>query len=269
MITRRSALRGIGLLSLLAGGHWPGCLGAEGGTAAGETFRFHILNDLHHAAPECDPWFARVVARLREDGDHEFALLLGDLTDTAKPGSFAAVKEAFSRIHRPFHVQIGNHDQLAGGDAGAYEAAFPDRRNYAFEHRGWQFVGIDSTQGTDSSDTKVSERTLAWLDGNVGRLDRRRPVVLFTHFPLGKGARMAPLNADDVLGRFLGLNLRGVFGGHYHAQTETAFHGTPVVTGRCCARVRGNHDGSKEKGWWSVTAADGRLTRTFVEFAKA
>ena len=65
------------------------------------------------------------------------------------------------------------------------------------------------------------------------------------------------------------MNLRGVFGGHYHAQTETAFHGTPVVTGRCCARVRGNHDGSKEKGWWSVTAADGRLTRTFVEFAKA
>ena len=80
-----------------------------------------MLHDLHHAAPECDPWFARVVARLREDGDHEFALLLGDLTDTAKPGSFAAVKEALAKAGlKPEHAEVtmkaSAEAQLAGDD---------------------------------------------------------------------------------------------------------------------------------------------------------
>ena len=59
--------------------------------------------------------------------------------------------------------------------------------------------------------------------------------------------------------RRVGL-LQGVFGGHYHAYTEKEFHGTPVVTGRCCSRLRGNHDGTKEKGWWSLSASAGRPT---------
>lgn len=271
MHTRRSALRRLGLLGLFAAGGWPGGLraGDGPGAVAGETFRFHVLNDLHHASSECNAWFQRVVARLKEQQDHEMALLLGDLTDEAKPEGFAAVKAAFAALERPFHVQVGNHDQTAKDNAGAYEAAFPGRRNYAFEHRGWQFVGIDSTQGTAASNTRVSDTTLEWIDRNTGRLDKRRPLVLFTHFPLGKGVKMAPLNAEDVLGRFLGFNLQGVFSGHYHAYTETVFHDTPVVTGRCCSRIRNNHDGSKEKGWWSLTAAGGRLTKAFVEFEKS
>ncbi len=269
MITRRSAVQRLGLLSLLAAGRWPGHANAAVPAAAGEPFRFHAINDLHHATPECDPWFARLVERLKEAKDHEMVLVLGDLTDEAKPEGFEAVKKIFAALERPVHVQIGNHDQTSTDNGAAYDTAHPDRRNYAFEHRGWQFVGIDSTQGPTASGTKVGDRTLKWIDDNAGRLDRKRPLVLFTHFPMGKDVKMAPLNADDVLGRFLEFNLRGVFSGHYHATTEADFHGTPVVTNRCCSRIRGNHDGSKEKGWWSIAAAEGRLTRTFVEFAAA
>ncbi len=266
MMTRRAALQRVGLWSVFAAGAWPGSQRADDAPGTDANFRFHILNDLHHATTECDPWFAAVVAKVKADPDHEFALLLGDLSDEAKPASFATVKDLFGGLGRPYHVLIGNHDQKTDATAEAFDAAFPGQRNYWFEHRGWQFVGIDSTQGTAASDTRVSERTLGWLDQTLPKLDRRRPTVLYSHFPLGKGVKMTPLNADDVLGRFLEHNLQGVFSGHYHAYTEKEFHGAPVITNRCCSRLRGNHDGSKEKGWWSMAASAGRLSKTFVEF---
>ena len=55
-ISRRSAL---GLL--LAAGLWPGCVRVPSTQRpAGAPFTFAALNDLHHAQPECDPWFEAV-----------------------------------------------------------------------------------------------------------------------------------------------------------------------------------------------------------------
>ena len=45
-----------------------------------------------------------------------------------------------------------------------------------------------------------------------------------------------------------------------HALGETVF-----TTNRCCAFARGNHDGTKEKGYFLCTARDGKFTREFVE----
>jgi hypothetical protein len=78
---------------------------------------------------------------------------------------------------------------------------------------------------------------------------------------------MRPLNADAVLERFLDFNLQGVLGGHYHAYTATPHRDIEVLTNRCCARVRDNHDGTKEKGYWVMHCAEGRLSREFVTFA--
>ena len=78
---------------------------------------------------------------------------------------------------------------------------------------------------------------------------------------------MRPLNADDVLNRFLEFNLSAVFCGHYHGLTERKLRTTTITTDRCCSRVRSNHDGSKEKGWFVCRAmALGEVTRQFVEF---
>ena len=60
---------------------------------------------------------------------------------------------------------------------------------------------------------------------------------------------MRPLNADDVLTPFLEFNLGAAICGHFHGYTERWRGNTSITTGRCCARVRNNHDGTKEKGW--------------------
>ena len=40
---------------------------------------------------------------------------------------------------------------------------------------------------------------------------------------------------------------------------------TILTTNKCCAFARGNHDGTKEKGYFLCKAKDGKIERTFVE----
>jgi hypothetical protein len=143
---------------------------------------------------------------------------------------------------------------------------FPNKSTTPFTHRGWQIIGLDSSEGTKWKDTRISAITLAWLDQNLSKLDFRRPTILFTHFPLGDSVWARPLNADDLLERCYGLNLQAVFCGHFHGFTERPFRHSIITTDRCCARVRKNHDGSPEKGWFVCQAVNGEIKRRFIEF---
>jgi hypothetical protein len=264
-MTRREALARLGVASLLALGFGPGCHSAGRG-ASGRPFRFIVVNDLHHGAPECEPYFAALIRQMQTHHEVEFVLLLGDQADTGKAADLTAIRDHFQKLGVPFYAVPGNHDYLTPTDRRPYEEVLPGRINYWFEHRGWQFVGLDSTQGTDYQNTRIQAATLGWLDATLPKLDHDKPTVVFTHFPLGEGVPMRPLNADEVLRRFAGFNLKGVFGGHHHAFTERRFQGAEVVTDRCCSRLRDNHDGSKAEGYWLVTAVNDRLAREFIEF---
>jgi hypothetical protein len=264
-VTRREVLARLGAGALLLPWLGPGCQSSRA-TAAGRTFQFIVVNDLHRASPQCAPYFAALIEQMRGHGGVGFVLLVGDLADDGKAENLVAVRDDFRRLGVPLHPVAGNHDYVTGTDRRAYEEVFPNRINYRFAHQGWEFIGLDSTQGTDYQDTKIPAATLAWLDATLPGLDRKRPTVIFTHFPLGEGVPMRPLNADEVLRRFEDFELRGVFDGHHHAFTLRRFQEADVVTNRCCSRLRGNHDGTKEKGYWLVTAGRGGLTREFVEF---
>jgi 3',5'-cyclic AMP phosphodiesterase CpdA len=241
--------------------------------SAGE-FSFAVLNDLHHAGPECDPWFeglASAVAARRP----QFALLLGDLAHRGAPESFAALE----RIWRAAGVAVfpvpGNHDNDVAGDPRHYAEVFPARRNYRFGHAGWQFVGLDTTDGTVWEEATIAAETLAWFEAQVDRWDSAAPTIVFTHFPLAPGianehgALMTPRNAPELLARIAAQsNVRAVLSGHFHGNTERRHGGLLLATGACCSRVDHAHDGSSTKGWWWCTAsADGGLRREFVALA--
>lgn len=264
-LSRRQALQRLALLPAA----WL-ISGATSLRASADAFRFIVVNDLHHASPECDPFFRRVVSQMSSHGPVDFCLIVGDLADTGRPESFVAVRDAFASLGAPVYTVPGNHDCDVEKNTRIYGEIFPGRLNYTFTHKDWQFVGLDSTDGEKWENTRVSAATLQWLDVTVPAIDRARPTVLFTHFPLASGVNLAPLNAADVLGRFSGLNLRGVFTGHYHARIERRKGDTALLTNACCSRMRDNHDGSLEEGYLLCTGhPDGRLTWEFVEFAAA
>ncbi len=267
-MTRREAVGKIGAATLLAMGMWPGVLRAAAETPLGGDFTFVVINDTHYLSPECGVWLERVIRLMRAEKP-EFCLHVGDLVDKGSREHHAVVREIFSHLDVPLYVQIGNHDYVTQTDRSSYEEIFPGRINYRFEHRGWQFIALDSTEGLRFEKTSISDATLRWVDAELPQIDRARPLVLFTHFPLADGVKMQPLNANALLERFLDHNLQAVFNGHFHGYTEHNFRAATVTTNRCCALKRGNADGTKEKGFFVCTARSGRITRRFVEVSES
>lgn len=235
--------------------------------ALSEKFSFIAINDLHYSSQACRPWFVEVVRQMKASApDAHFCLLGGDLADNGTAAQLESVRAIFRELAMPVYPVVGNHDYVSGMDRAAYEKYFPGRINYNFLHDGWQVLGLDSSQGTLSRDTMVSDATLHWLDENVPKLDPRKPTIVCTHFPMGRFVAARPRNADELLRRCLQLNVRAIFNGHFHGYTLRQVNDAILTTDRCCSRVRANHDGTPEKGWFVCQASDGDVTRRFVEF---
>ena len=299
-ITRRAALERLGAGSLLALGLWPGVLRAGDADNSGG-FRFVVLNDLHYLSADCGRWLEKVTRQIQGHAGVEFCLIAGDLTEYGRREDFAAVRDIFDTLGVPVYAVPGNHDYLAEKppvlppalrlpvrapkalspkderartrpplpagkyNRGAYEEFFPRRLNYYFKHRGWQFAGLDSTQGLLYQQTSIQPATFQWVDESLPRFSKKQPLVIFTHFPLGPGVQYRPANADDLLARFKPYNLQAVFCGHWHGFTKHQVGATVLTTNRCCALKRNNHDNTKEKGYFLCTAAQGKIARDFIE----
>ena len=264
-ITRREFLGSLPPAAALLVAAHGSARAADGGPAG---FSFIQVNDLHYFNDECGPWFRAVVEQMKASAPAaKFCLLCGDLADDGSHAALTAVKAIFSGLGVPLCAVPGNHDFTSGETRTGYDAVFAGMLNYRFVHEGWQFLGLDSTMGTQFDETLVNDATLAWLDAEVPKLDPRAPTVAFTHFPLAEGMTYRPRNAAAALERLLKLNLVAVFNGHWHGADERKAGAATLITSRCCARVRGNRDGSPLKGWYVCDARpDGTLARRFVTF---
>jgi len=250
--------------SLLAAGIWPGALAAQDANAPGE-FHFLVVNDVHYLDKRCGDWLTGVIKQMKARPEKiEFCLLAGDLAEHGKAEQLTPVRDIFKALGVPVHVVIGNHDYQAQNDRKAFEELFPGPLNFQFEHKGWQFLGLDTSDG-QKPQVSVQQPTLDWLGETLPKLDKKRPSVVFTHFPMGPFVVYRPANAAEVLDRFKEHNLQAVFCGHFHASTERKVGETILTTNRCCSFSRSNHDGSKEKGFFVCHARDGKVQRTFVE----
>ena len=261
--TRRDALRLGG--SALLGTVLPASDASA--TAGVEEFRFVVATDLHYRDARCGEWLMRVAAHVRALRPRPaFVVLGGDLSEDGTRAQLGAVHEIFRALPMPVHSIIGNHDYDLDGRCGEYERLHGPRLNYRFEHDAWQFLALDTTQGRSVYRTRISAGTLQWLDATLPDLSTRRPLVVLTHFPLGRNW-LRPINARAVLDRLRAHDLRAVFSGHWHGLTERRERGASLVTGRCCSHWRGNHDGSDQKGYLLCSVRGGAITRGFVPVA--
>lgn len=263
IITRRDALTRLAKLGLLTGALGPAAL--RGFAATKPDFKFLVVNDTHYASDACDGFFAGLVQQMNAERP-AFVLHAGDVADNGEPHQLRRARDFFRALHGDFHPVMGNHDWTTATDRAAYLENFPRKLNYSFRHQGWQFIGLDSTEAQKYQNTTIQPETLKALDELLGRLSRDQPVVVFTHFPLCEGVKMRPVNADDLLAKFKGWDVRAIFNGHYHAFTECQRAGAPITTNRCCARRRDNHDGTKEKGYFVCEVTEGLLIRRFVAY---
>ena len=225
---------------------------------------------MHHEDEECDPWMDALFRQIAGTENAAMCFGIGDLANSGKLRSLQIIKRLSAQIGMPFLPSPGNHDLDESPVDGFYESVFPGRRNYVVKENGWQFVVIDTTEGVKWADVTIGETTLNWLDETLPTLDPHVPLVLLTHFPLASEVPMCPLNAEAVLAKFIGHNLRGVFGGHFHGTTRNLRGAVALNTCACASRVRDNHRTaeSRKKGYFVVDGeADGTLKITFVEFS--
>jgi 3',5'-cyclic AMP phosphodiesterase CpdA len=249
---------------------------------ASEAFTFAVLNDLHYMTPEDRPWLEKLIRQVNDIAGVELVLVLGDLAEDGTHAELSAAREILGGLKAPWYVVPGNHDgppnrPLGSGAAGLrdYEALFPGRRNYSFMHKAWQFVGLDTTNGSGYMLLPIPAETKDFARQAAASLDRAAPTILFTHMPLDPKVRFSSAEGHELLEILSPLNLRIVFSGHFHGLTE-AFAPAPkqshvkLLTNRCCSRTRELHDGSKLRGFFRCQAnADQSVKFEFVPIAAA
>jgi 3',5'-cyclic AMP phosphodiesterase CpdA len=263
LFLRRSAA------SVLAAGIWPGArtVRAADGNAKAEPFDFVVVNDTHYRDARCGKYLTKAFSQIQAEARKpELVLLAGDLATDGRKKELGAMKDILSAVKCPVHVTPGNHDYEPDKSGKQYDAIFPKQRNYVIEHKGWTILCYDSTLHVKYRGVAVQPITLAWLDKTLPKLDRGQPMIVFTHFPLGDDVPMRSTNGDAVLRRFEKHNLRAVFTGHFHGLAETKHGEIPICGNRCLAFSRGNHDGSKEKGYFTARAESEKVSHKFREF---
>src|SRR5258706_1846816 len=266
-LSRRQML-GLSASTLLSVGLWPGALRAQGQGNSGD-FHFLVVNDVHYINEKCAAFVKRVLQKVRAGPNPDLCLLAGDLSHHGTEAELRAVQEIFGRLGVPLFVLPGNHDYVTQTDRKPYDAVFPNRLNYYFEHKGWQFVGFDSTEGLRADKTNIQEPAVRFIGETLKKISKTQPTVAFTHFPLDEKVYKRPLNAETVLEMFKDHNLQATFGGHHHGFTERKFEQATLVTNRCCSFSQPNHDKSREKGYFICEAKEGVIMRSFIEVPTA
>ena len=244
-----------------------GAAALAAGVASADTsdFSFLVMNDLHWLDENCTAYHRAAFSRLREDHDYAFVLVAGDLATDGRTHELQGIADALEYLGAPNYPVMGNHD-YATEKATWVEVFGPRRLNYRFDYHGWTFLGLDSTEQAKYQEMSVQPDTIQWLRAALTRIPASRPIVTFTHFPLGDGVAMRPGNADEVLALFEGHNLRHIFSGHFHGITEREIRDATTSTCACLAHSRGNHDGTSAKGCFLASVKSGELSYEFVEY---
>ena len=105
------------------------------------------------------------------------------------------------------------------GSRAAYEALFGRTLNYRFDVGDCQFLALDTTQGRSVYRTRIAPETLAWVEAELPRLSPKKPVIVLTHFPLGRNW-LRPTNAHALVERLRPYGLQASFSGHWHGLTD-------------------------------------------------
>lgn len=227
-------------------------------------FTFVVANDLHYRDRRCGEWLGQVVESIRALRPRPaFVVLNGDLSEDGTLEQLGAVREIFRTLPMRVFTTIGNHDYTEAEAREPYEKVFGKVRNYRFDHGDWQFLALDTTNGRAVYRTWIQGATLGWLHANLRAVSRERPLVVLTHFPLGRNW-LRPLNARQVSEPLKGYNLQAALSGHWHGWTERREHGARLSTGRCCSWWRKNHDGSDRKGYFLCRAGEKGIDYEFI-----
>jgi 3',5'-cyclic AMP phosphodiesterase CpdA len=182
------------------------------GAAPDVAFRFAYVSDTHLYARGMTHRFAKAALKAVEDVNAldpqpDFVLFGGDLAQLGRPDELDLGRQILSGLKAPLRMMVGEHDWYL--DMGEKWRAMFGRDHYVFEHKGVSFVVLNSVVEKDfwtakgytpeqrmaivaglddnrQSPFEVGEAQRDWLAGELSKLDKKKPLVVFSHSPLYK-----------------------------------------------------------------------------------
>ncbi|MFH1725017.1 MAG: metallophosphoesterase [Elusimicrobiota bacterium] len=170
-----------------------------------ESFTFAVIGDVEGGRFPWQRWwspgkdaFLRQLRAIHAQSP-DLIVQLGDFVSKGTAENYGAYLRLIGEeVSLPmFHV-IGNHDRSrpnGEADKSLYRALFGEG-DYSFDHNGWRFVAVDS------SDSRLGSAQLAWLDRELETPLRK---VVFTHVvPAFLEGRLQSTGPADISAQFRG-----------------------------------------------------------------
>jgi len=260
---------------------------------AQERFSFAFLTDVHvNGNPQAHSLagFRKAASAAAEQGA-DFIITGGDNVDVDGMGTaqrdqavglYTQYKEVAGSIGIPFHYTIGNHDRYWGDDAssGGYGEKlferFFGRTYYSFEHKGWLFVVLNSTQVCNGQYCVDAEQQ-RWLTELLEKTPVTQPIVVSVHvpflslyYPVLEGRYTATdtfVNQKEIFDGFERHNLKLVLQGHQHLYEEIKVKGVQFITaGAVSANWWGGPFHGTEEGYLLVHIDGDGFTWEYVDY---
>lgn len=232
---------------------------------AQERFSFAFLTDIHmNANPETRSLagFKQAVKQAETKGV-DFIVTGGDNVDVdgmkgdrreAAVALYRDYKEVADQSQLPFYYTIGNHDRFwgdgksSGSDGERLFESFFGKTYYSFEHKGWLFIVLNSTQVCDGQYC-VDSVQQQWLADLLANTPSNQPIVVSAHvpflslyYPVLEGRYTAAdtfVNQKQLFDLFGNHNLKLVLQGHQHLYEEIKVKDVQFITA-----------GAVSAGWW-------------------
>ena len=175
-------------------------------------FRFAYISDTHLYARGMTHRFAKAVLKAVEDVNAldpqpDFVLFGGDLAQLGRPDELDFGHQLLKELRAPVRMMVGEHDWYLDMGEKWRELFGPDR--YSFDHEGIHFATLNSVIEKDfwtekgltpeermgivaglddgrQSRFEVGEEQRDWLSRDLDGVDRKTPIVVFSHSPLYK-----------------------------------------------------------------------------------
>jgi 3',5'-cyclic AMP phosphodiesterase CpdA len=182
------------------------------GASPDVAFRFAYVSDSHLYARGMTHRFARACAKAVEDMNAldpqpDFVLFGGDLAQLGRADELALGQQILKDLKAPVRMMVGEHDWYLDMGAKWNEMFGPD--HYSFDHKGVHFVVLNSVVEKDfwtakgytpeqrmaivaglddnrQSPFEVGEPQREWLRQDLAKVDKKTPLVVFSHSPLYK-----------------------------------------------------------------------------------
>ncbi|MDP6832881.1 MAG: metallophosphoesterase [Alphaproteobacteria bacterium] len=223
-------------------------------------------------------------------------LVAGNFDSTA--AEVAPMWDAYMAMHRAIrgehHVAIGNHDLMGvlprdGSAPVADPRLFYKQRlgvtdTYrAFDALGYHVMLLDPIWISGDKHQyhgRIAPPQLDWIEAELSRIPRSKPIVLVTHIPLltaflgakeGMAVAAEPFmvvtNNREVLALFAQHNLALVLQGHLHVSEQVRWRGTNFITGGaiCGKWWRGPYFGTAE-GFTAITLHPDRVEWQYLDY---